>query len=403
MEDSDSEDDLPPCWEERVTIDGNIYYVNHLTKTTQWFHPRTGVKKCVSEELPFEWKKIVDTSGKILYKHESKDITTHTDPRLAFPHELKKYVDRVRYKFDGSSTALEVLNGLNLSNKIALITGANTGIGFETAYSLAMHNCCVVFGCRSINAAEEAVSKIKARRNNANCTIIELNLSSLKSVKQFAAEFKKKFNRLDILILNAGVFALPYTLTEDGYESTFQICHLSHFYLTKLLEPEILNASFPRIIVVSSESHRYSNLTERNLSEAVLSPPYNKYRSLMAYNNVKLCNILFANQLHMRLYTKGVNVYSVHPGNLVYSNIWRNWWFYKVLFYICRPFTKSLQQAASTSVFCATSAVLDKISGIYYNNCFPCEPSKSAMNYILSQKLWQMSEELIRKVLEKIE
>lgn len=87
---------------------------------------------------------------------------------------------------------------------------------------------------------------------------------------------------------------------------------------------------------------RFSNITKENLTEEILSPPANKYWSLLAYNNAKLCNILFANELHMRWYRKGVNIYSVHPGNLVYSNISRYWWLVKILFFVCRPFTKSL-------------------------------------------------------------
>lgn len=103
------------------------------------------------------------------------------------------------------------------------------------------------------------------------------------------------FRRIDILILNAGVFALPYTTTEDSIEATFQICHLSHFYLTISLEKLLTHNS--RVVVVSSESHRFSNLPKDNLTEKHLSPSQSKYWNMMAYNNVKLCNVLFAKEL----------------------------------------------------------------------------------------------------------
>lgn len=101
--------------------------------------------------------------------------------------------------------------------------------------------------------------------------------------------------QIDILILNAGVFALPYTTTEDSIETTFQICHLSHFYLTNSFEELLTHNS--RVVVVSSESHRFSNLPTDNLTEKHLSPSKSKYWSMMAYNNAKLCNVLFAKEL----------------------------------------------------------------------------------------------------------
>lgn len=402
MLDSDSDDDLPPGWEERATVDGNIYYVNHTTKTTQWIHPRTGKNKIVSEDLPFGWQKIIDSEGKVMFHNESTDVNTHSDPRLAFAKELEKSRD-IRYKFDGSSTALQVLHGLDLSNKVAIITGANTGIGYETALSLALHDCIVILACRSLDAANETITKIKSKRSKARCIAMKLDLASLESVEEFVKEFKKTYEKLDILILNAGVFGLPYTLTKDGYETTFQVCHLSHFYLTQLLEYTILRSSSPRVVVLSSESHRFSNITKENLTEEILSPPANKYWSLLAYNNAKLCNILFANELHMRWYRKGINIYSVHPGNLVYSNISRYWWLVKILFFVCRPFTKSLQQAASTTVFCAAWPSLISLSGIYFNNCFPCMPSHIAMDRDLAKKLWMISDTIIKKIRRKNE
>ena len=106
---SDSEDELPPGWEERVTADGSVFYANHLTKHTQWTHPRTNVKKVVSGNLPFGWERCIDKStGKVIYIDHENRRTTYTDPRLAFAVEEKMSINDYRQRFDASSTALQV-------------------------------------------------------------------------------------------------------------------------------------------------------------------------------------------------------------------------------------------------------------------------------------------------------
>ncbi|RZF33778.1 hypothetical protein LSTR_LSTR014947 [Laodelphax striatellus] len=258
----------------------------------------------------------------------------------------------LRQRFDCSSTARQVLHGQDLNGKVAIVTGANCGIGFETARALALHGCLVIFACRSMERAQAAIDKIKQERSAAKCLAFELDLQSLASVKLFADQFKRRFKSLNILILNAGVFGIPYSQTADGLETVFQVNHLSHFYLTLLLEKPLAQSAPSRVVVVSSESHRFANLKLDSLDENTLSPSSASwYWGMMAYNNSKLCNVLFANELAERWKTKGICVYSLHPGNMVSSYISRNWWFYRVLFAFVRPFTKSLEQAASCSVY----------------------------------------------------
>ncbi|XP_046672026.1 WW domain-containing oxidoreductase isoform X1 [Homalodisca vitripennis] len=398
LPDSDSEDDLPPGWEERATVDGSVYYVNHNTKGTQWTHPRTGKKKRVAGELPFGWEKVVEDSGKVLYVDHENHRTTYTDPRLAFAQEEKESPLMFRQRFDGSSTALQVLHGRDLGGKVAVVTGANCGIGYETARALARHGCHVVLACRSLTRAQEAIERIQAERPQAICTSQRLDLKSLKSVKEFANSLKghPAFNRgIDMLILNAGVFALPHSLTEDGLETTFQVNHLSQFYLTLLLEDLLARASSSRVVFVSSESHRFSTLNVDNMSEEWFCPKPQNYWSMMAYNDSKLCNVLVANELARRWASRDILVFSCHPGNMVSSNISRHWCPYRLLFILVRPFTKSLEQAASTQVYCATAPELSDVSGLYFNNCCRCEPSKQAQNTQLSSRLWQLSLDFI--------
>lgn len=120
---------------------------------------------------------------------------------------------------------------------------------------------------------------------------------------------------------------------------------------------------------------------------------------MLAYNRSKLCNILFSNELNRRLSPHGVTSNSVHPGNMIYSSIHRNWWVYTLLFTLARPFTKSMQQGAATTVYCATAAELEGLGGMYFNNCCRCLPSAEARNELTAVALWELSERLIREQL----
>lgn len=402
LPETDSEDELAPGWEERATLDGKVYYANHETKTTQWTHPRTGKKKRVAGELPYGWEKKVTEDGHVFYVDHINKKTTYTDPRLAFAVEETESSDDIRQRFDASTNALQILHGRDLSGKTVIVTGANCGIGFETARSLAYHGAEVVMACRSKEKTENAISEIKKERPHAKLEWIHLDLSSLRSVEKFVKEFQAKYSTLHILILNAGVFCPPYILTEDNFESTFQINHLGHFYMTKLLEPQMIQAGSCRVVVVSSESHRFSYINKENISEEKLSPStYKNYIGLIAYNNSKLCNVLFSNELNRKLSSKGIYCNSIHPGNMVSSYLSRSWWLYRLLFALVRPFTKSLQQAASTSVYCATVPELEGVGGMYFNNCCRCQPSKASEDEELAKILWNMSEEMIKKALEQ--
>lgn len=399
LPESDSEDELPPAWEERATNDGFVYYVNHQSKTTQWTHPRTGKMKRVSGDLPLGWSKHVEqATGKVIFVEDATQRKSYTDPRLAFAvEETPQVVGELRQRFDSGTNALQVLHGRDLSGKVALITGANTGIGFETARSLALHGCDVIFACRNESATKEAIAKITEEKEAAGrrCKFVKVDLASLRSVKECAQKVKTECRHLNFLILNAGVFALPYSTTEDGYETTFQVSHLSHFYMTDLLADLLDHTS--RVVVVSSESHRFSMLPS-DLSESDLSPPANKYWSMVAYNNAKLFNVLFACELAKRWKSRGISVFSLHPGNMVSSQIARNWWFYRLLFAIVRPFTKSLQQAASTTIYCATALELNGFTGLYFNNCYVCDPSGASKSERMQQSLWELSERMIARV-----
>ncbi|GFR69832.1 WW domain-containing oxidoreductase [Elysia marginata] len=394
--DSDSEDEMPPGWEERVTTDGKVYYANHESKKTQWFHPVTGKKKTVKGELPYGWERNVADDGTVFYVDHINQKTTYTDPRLAFAEEVKDSPLDFRQKFDANSTALQVLMGRDLSEKYVLITGANSGIGFETARSLALHGATVVMACRDIASAKQARAAILNELSKAKVEIMHVDLASLASVKMLADKYIQNGWPLHILILNAGVFGVGFSVTEDNLEKTFQVNHLAHFYLTRLLVHVLMASAPARVVVVSSESHRMSSLSEQDLVVERVSPPKaSSFWHFDAYNNSKLCNILFANELNCRLMPHGVVANSLHPGNMMSSGLARHWWLYRLIFALVRPFTKSMQQGASTTVYCAVAEELSNVGGLYFNNCCRCPPSKPTFSKSMATALWSLSEKLL--------
>ena len=207
MPETDSEDELPGEWEERVTLDGSVYYANHTNSSTQWTHPRTGKKKSVGANMPFGWERVILEDKKVVYVDNISKRTTFTDPRLAFAKEISgKHDSGFRQKHDASSTAQHVLHGKDLTGHIAVVTGANSGVGYQTARSLALQQCTVVLACRNIKKAEQAVASIKKERAQAQADCLELDLASLASVRRFAQMFSLRHDKLHYLVLNAGLY-----------------------------------------------------------------------------------------------------------------------------------------------------------------------------------------------------
>ncbi|XP_069037474.1 WW domain-containing oxidoreductase isoform X3 [Lepisosteus oculatus] len=372
---------------------------SHEEMKTQWEHPKTGKRRRVAGDLPYGWEQETDDKGQVFYVDHINKRTTYFDPRLAFTVEDVEEQPSIKQRYDGNTSALEILQGRDLSGKVAVITGANSGIGFETARTFALHGAHVILACRNNIRATEAAKSILGEWHKAKVEAMTLDLASLHSVKEFTEAFKGRNLPLHILICNAAVFAQPYKLTEDGLESTFQICHLGHFYLVQGLQ-EVLRRSVPaRVIVVSSESHRYTDLVDSSgkMDLALLSPSKKEYWSILAYNRAKLCNILFSNELHRRLSPHGITSNAVHPGNMMYTSLHRSWWLMTLLFTFARPFTKSLQQGAATTVYCATAPELESLGGMYFNNCFRCLPSQEAQSESTAVSLWELSERLIRE------
>jgi len=190
----------------------------------------------------------------------------------------------------------------DLGGKVAIVTGANVGIGFETALCLAQHGAQVVLACRNMDKAEAAKRKMEARLREQGRTAMlfveKLDLNSLQSVREFAARFQAKFPRLDILVNNAGIMGVPKGKTVDGFESHFGVNHLGHFLLTNLLLDRLKASAPSRIVVVSSMAHRMAKVKDEFDPREGYSGVYDW---MAVYGYSKLCNIAFAHELDRRL------------------------------------------------------------------------------------------------------
>lgn len=200
----------------------------------------------------------------------------------------------------------------SLQGKIALVTGANTGLGYETAIYLAQKDCKVIMACRNSEKAEQAKAKIEAKVPGADLDILQIDLSDLSSVRAFAHTFRQQYHRLDLLINNAGIMWPPYALTVDGFESQMAVNYFGHFLLTALLIELMPDAPDSRVVSLSSNAHRLGS-GKINFDDLQSEQNYSKTG---AYAQSKLACLMFGNELQRRLAQAGKKILSVtaHPG-----------------------------------------------------------------------------------------
>ena len=214
----------------------------------------------------------------------------------------------LRWKIRGRVCTSKV----RLDRKTAIVTGANTGIGLETAVDFAERNGRVILACRSKERGEAAVEQVKRRSGNNNVVFMQLDLASLDSVRNFATSVLDREARVDILVNNAGLIYSTFSKTVDGFEMQFAVNHLGHFLLTLLLLDKIKAAPAGRIINVSSEAYRHGQIDFDDLN--LVSS--RKYTAFKAYAQSKLANMLFTRSLSKRLEGTKVTVNALHPGGV---------------------------------------------------------------------------------------
>ncbi len=279
------------------------------------------------------------------------------------------------------------------TNRIAIVTGANSGIGYETAHRLAARHAHVVMACRNLDKAETAKARILDDLPEAALDVMKLDLSSLASVHAFAEAFRARYERLDLLINNAGVMIPPYSTTEEGFELQFGTNHLGHFALTGLLLPLINQTPKARIVNVSSTAHRFGKIDFDNLNAEM------GYAKWPFYGQSKLANLLFTYELQRYLEAAGQTTISVaaHPGWTA-TNLQQHTGLAQ---FLNRFFAMTPEQGALPTLFAATASSVSGGAfygpdGFYEIRGYPTQVRSNQRSHdrAVAARLWEVSEAL---------
>jgi len=285
----------------------------------------------------------------------------------------------------------------SLADHVVVVTGANAGIGKLSSLRFAKLGARVVMCCRDAGRGQEALNFVKEKSKSSTVELMSLDLSSLVSVQKFCKEFLSKFDRLDVLLNNAGVMETPFGLTAEGHETQFGTNHLGHFLLTASLLRTLLNSK-GRVVNVTSLGHWFA---QKGITDDILAQLKNKetYDPWLSYGVSKLSNLLMARELHARYHPAGLTAASCHPGAVetelarhmapVEQLVWRS---------IGPLFLKNQYAGAHTSMYCSLHPQL--ASGEYHQDCavVPCSPSGRDLQ--LSAWLWDYSVRAVAKYLD---
>lgn len=269
--------------------------------------------------------------------------------------------------------------------KTCIVTGANAGIGKETALGLARLGATVVMICRDRDRGETAQREIKQRSGNDRVELMICDLASQKSIEQFANEFKQNYDRLDVLVNNAGILMRERSLNQDGIESTFAINHLGYFLMTNLLLDVLKRGATARIVNVASAAHKYGKV---DIGGWVIGRDYSAFS---AYANSKLANVLFTYELARRLEGTSVTANCLHPG-AVGTNLFRG--LPKLLQAVIALVTMGPERGARTSIYLAGAPEVEGMSGKYFAKRREEKSSDASYDRDAARQLWEASEQL---------
>lgn len=272
-----------------------------------------------------------------------------------------------------------------MSPQICLITGANSGIGFQTAKALAQKGLHVILHARSEEKAQDAKDRILKTYPDASIETAIAELNSMTQIRKMAADVQAKHKKIDLLINNAGFYTGQYESSEEGIESQFAVNHLAHFLLTHLLLPELKNAPSARIVHVSSDAHLRGKLYLNRVNES------ENYKGMRAYGQSKLANVLFSNELARRLSNTHIVSNSLHPG-VVRTHIGnKHSALLGLVWKLFKPIMLSEADGAKTSIHLASSPDVQGITGKYFSKCKESKTSSLAHDQNLANELWAHS------------
>jgi retinol dehydrogenase 14 len=274
-----------------------------------------------------------------------------------------------------------------LRGKTAVVTGATSGIGRETALGLARQGADVVLVARDEARGEAAKREVEAA-GAGRAWLFLADLASLAQVRRLAADLLSRLDRIDVLVNNAGALHATRRVTVDGLEMNLAVNHLAPFLLTNLLLPRLLASAPARVVTVASDAHRTGRIDWGDLQAE-------KHFSVVnVYSRSKLCNVLFAAELARRLAGTGVTSNSLHPGSVAtgFGRSEAGW--VKTAFSALAPFFRSARKGARTSLYLASSGEVEGVTGRYFSDFCAVRASKAARDEVAARRLWEVSARL---------
>lgn len=301
---------------------------------------------------------------------------------------LALWNSNMKKSFNARSTTDEVLTGIDLTGKTVLLTGCNSGLGFETLRQMTSHGAHVIAAARNLKTAQEACAKVGGITTPLAC-----DLSDLSSVKQAIATVRASGQRLDIVIANAGIMALPQLEQLYGLEKQFVVNYLAHFMLITGILDNVVQHAGARIVILASSAH--TRATTAGIEFDNLSGERN-YKPWVFYGQSNVARILFSRELSRRLSNVGITANTLHPGVIADTNLSRHMGIMmRAVTPIARLFTKTIAQGAATQCYLAAHPDVAGVTGQYFSDCKVAEPSRAARDDATGERLWSLSERLV--------
>jgi len=276
-----------------------------------------------------------------------------------------------------------------MSGKVCLVTGATAGIGEVTARELAKQGATVVVAGRSLERCENTTRRIREQTSNPNVDFLAADLSSQRQIRRLAEDFRGRYQRLDVLVNNAGAFYMKRQESSDGIEMTFALDHLNYYLLTLLLLDLLEDSAPARIVNVSSGAHQGGQIRFDDLNGK------QKFSGWGAYSQAKLANVLFTYELDRRLKGKGITANALHPGFVATQFAKNNGAIYRASMSVVHLFARTPEQGASTSIYLASSPEVEGVTGKYFVDQKPARSSPASYDLATAEKLWQVSAEMV--------
>ena len=277
-----------------------------------------------------------------------------------------------------------------LSGRRVVVTGANSGIGRQTARALARAGAEVILVCRDPGRGDEALNSIREENGNQTTALMQCDLSSQASIRQFCGAFRERYEHLDVLVNNAGGYFAERGTSVDGLELTFALNHMGYFLMARGLGPSLRASTAARVVNVGSLVHRAGHLDFEDLQWQ-----RRRYMGLRTYCDSKLMNVLFTKALSNRLAGVGITANCLHPGAIRSGFAARETGWFGGLVRMGSWVLTSAETGAKTSIYLASEPKVADVTGHYFVNCRPRRPSRAARNVRLSERLWAASEALI--------